>query len=329
MEERKQYKNRISNLKKLEKSMQTSLREFYIKEAEELEEKRIKAKADLLEREKNNASVVLSLLEEDDDLEDELFTQDSYRLGLGIITPPSAPDASRRRRQSAVTDADSFVNPQAPPAYHFEMHPQPMRSNKSIDTTNNNINKDDAVLTWEEDFFQKGCELLSCAIPLCIGPTSSSAVHDVTGIAAAGQELQHTSSILTGGPTPHATNNSTNINNNRGHYYQLYQSPPMRQYQDPTLENNESGDGGDNGSALSSTATSASGGAQVDFSTGLSGHTGISRGGTRRQPIRKKEVRMMMSVHDGIAHIRRQQKYHNSGGASIMSQSSKASLTTL
>ena len=80
------------------------------------------------------------------------------------------------------------------------------------------------------------------------------------------------------------------------------------------------------GSYISSGSTVGSGG--VDFSTGLSGHTGISRG-KRRGTAPRKQVRMM-SQHDGIAHIRRQQMKHG-GGASVVSMGncSKASVVTL
>ena len=342
-EERRQHKNRMAYLKKLERSLQSSLRQFYIQEAQELEEKRAKAKADQLEREKNNSivntSVALSLLEEDDDDDDGLYRQDAYRRAL--ITPPSSPAAAA----SANGADDHLVNPQAPPAYHYEMHPHlssgaPRTNNSNGNgSSNKKINAQPKNMTWEEDMIQRGCDLFFCAtIPLCVGPTASSAVNDVNGIADMGPPLQPSSSILTGTGTPsphgsvqgrhHHQQQQHNYRQPNGHsyYYLNNQSPQhQQQYHDPS-----SLDEADNGSALSNASTSGSGAQHVDFSTGLSGHTGISQGGKRRQPIRKKEVRMMMSVHDGIAQFRRQQKKQQySGAASVMSHSSKASITTL
>ncbi|CAB9500040.1 expressed unknown protein [Seminavis robusta] len=334
LEEKKQYKSRIANLSKLEKTMQSSLRKFYIKEAEELEEKRAKAKLEQLEREKaslHNTSVALSLLEEasDDDQEDDLFRPVN-------ITPPSSPPqllevspdsglgspvsprpSTTRRGQAAAAaataQADEMVNPQAAPAYHYEMN-----GTASPRQAGSPPSKDNAspTTTWEEDFFQHGCDMFFCAtMPLCVGPTASTAVNDVHGIV--GPALQPTASILTGMDAG---------SHHQQHHFMSHQSPlhHRQHYVFPSLDRNESLDG--NGSTLSSGSTVASG--AVDFATGLSGHYGISRGGKRRQPIRKKEVRMM-SQHDGVAHIRRTQKH--SGAASVVSVggSSKASIATL
>ena len=137
-------------------------------------------------------------------------------------------------------------------------------------------------------------------MPLCIGHNTAS-----TAVTAGDFSLHPSSSILTNGlqTTPIYQND---------HHEEEY-----------VIDRNESyGDG----SNLSCGSTVASGG--VDFATGLSGHTGISRGKQRRGIAPRKQVRMM-SQHDGIAHIRRQQG--KSGGASVVSMggSSRASVVTL
>ena len=301
-DERKQFKQRISELSKLEKTMHLNLRKFYKREAleqEELERKR--REQELLELDERvmssgsakNSSVVLELLEEDD-----IFVEYGV-IGSTTSTPPMLLEMS----PSSTTSEGAPVTPARRVSYQAQQYRYDMAGGGLGSHEDDGIREAPLGLgtshgrtlsdplphadpikpggnkSWEEELFENGCDLFFCAtMPLCAGPSAAASV--------ATPHIQPTSSITEG--YPHLFRNDS-------------------------IGNGSNGDG--------STVASS-----INFATGLSGHMGAGRQHRRKSTPYKKHVRMM-SQHDGAAHVRRK-KGSNSSVVSI-SDATKASVATL
>ena len=307
-EEKKQFKQRISDLSKLEKKMQLNLRQFYKQEAlERAELERRQREQQLLQLDAHvrssgsnaskltSSSVVLELLEEDD-IE---FGVAGHLPGTPPSTPPhllelspssttSGPETPARREGSqyyyAMAGAhDDGIRESAPAPGHVRTRSDPL----PMDPTDKDKTRATG-LSWEEELFNSGCDLFFCAtMPLCAGPSAAASV--------ATPHIQPTSSILSGLP-PHL-------------------------YRNDSIGNGSNGDG----STVASSIMGGMGG--IDFATGLSGHMGVGRQHQRRKGTPYKKQVRMMSQHDGAAHVRRK-KGSNSSVVSV-GEATKASVATL
>ena len=303
-DERKQFKQRISELSKLEKTMHLNLRKFYKREAleqEELERKR--REQELLELDERvmssgsgkNSSVVLELLEEDD-----IFVEYGV-IGSTLSTPPMLLEMSpsSTTSESAPGTPARRVSYQAQ-QYRYDMAggglgsheddgireaPLGLGGGSHSRTLSDPLTHADPIKpignkSWEQELFDNGCDLFFCAtMPLCAGPSAATSV--------ATPHIQPTSSITEG--FPHLLRNDSNGNNSYG-----------------------------DGSTIVSS---------INFATGLSGHMGAGRQHRRKSSTPYKKHVRMMSQHDGAAHVRRK-KGSNSSVVSI-SDGTKVSVATL
>lgn len=319
-EEKKQFKQRISELGRLEKTMQLGLRKFYKREAIEIQEMERKQREDeLLQRgrstgshgskgSKHNSSVVMELLEEDDieiDVDLAFATNGvvvstpppsmppTAMLGLGLASAssgttsdgPDSPDrwASRQaqyRYDIAAAQHDDGIRESAPTSLHNRTRSDPL----PVDPLDK-----PSDLTWEEELFNHGCDLFFCAtMPLCAGSSAAASV--------ASPHIQPTSSIVEG--------------------------------MIPFVHRNDSGRSkGEGDESTVGSSVAGGGGSGIDFATGMSGHRGVSRQQRRSTTTPYKKQVRMMSQHDGAAHYRRK-KGSNSSVVS-MGETTRASVATL